>query len=144
MIRLPAVALMAAALIIGCGQFDLPLADRSAVSIAVDGDPDFVSFGGSRWDVTLIAPSGAVATFDPSGHASIAVVPGEDRLNVAAIPISDLVTCVDSAPPGAATCTRQEGDRVAICDIPITVPPMPDVVLSVTVADGKTCRTSQG
>jgi hypothetical protein len=144
MTRLPAVALVAAALLIGCGPFDMPLADRSNVSIAVDGDPGFVSFGGFRWQVTLIAPSGAVATFDPTGHASIAVVPGDYRLDIVAIPITDLVTCVDRAPPGAATCTRQEGDPVAICDVPITVPAVPDVVLSVIVVGGKTCRTDPG
>jgi hypothetical protein len=142
MTRLPAVAVVVVALLIGCGQFDLPLVDRSTVSIAVDGEPGFVSFGGFRWQVTLIAPSGAVATLDPSGHASIAVVPGDYRLDIAAIPLSDLVMCVDRAAPGAATCTRQEGDPVAICTIPIAVPAVTEFSTTITVTDGTTCRAS--
>jgi hypothetical protein len=143
MTRLPAVALAAASLLIGCGPFTMPLADRSNVSVAVDGDPGFVSFGGFRWEVTLTAPSGATIALDPSGQTSIAVVPGDYRLDIGAIPISDVVLCVDPAPPAARTCTRQEGAARAICAVPITVPPVSEVPLSYTVVDGKTCRASR-
>jgi len=142
--RLPAVvALVTSALLIGCGPFQMPLADRTNVSMIVDGDPGFVSFGGFRWQATLVAPSGATATFDPSGQASIAVVPGDYRLEIVAIPISDLVMCVDPAPLATSTCTRQEGPGQAICAIAITVPAVTDFSTSITVADGKTCQSSK-
>jgi hypothetical protein len=142
--RLPAVvAIVASALLIGCGPFKMPLADRTNVSITVDGDPGFVSFGGFRWQATLVAPSGASATVDPSGQASIAVLPGDYRLEIVAIPISDAVLCVDPQPPAPGTCTRQEGRPSAICAIPISVPPVSDVSTSVTVTGGRTCQASK-
>jgi hypothetical protein len=142
--RLPAVvALVASALLVGCGPFEMPLADRTNVSITVDGQPGFVSFGGFRWQATLVAPSGASATVDPSGQASIAVVPGDYRLEIVAIPISDVVMCTDAAPLAKSACIRQEGPGQAICAIPITVPAVTDVSTSVTVADGKTCQSSK-
>lgn len=144
MTRLPAVvALVTSALLIGCGPFRMPLADRTNVSITVEGDPGFVSFGGFRWQATLVAPSGATATVDPSGQASIAVVPGDYRLEIVAIPLSDAVLCVDPAPPAPGTCTRQEGRPRAICAIPISVPPVTDSSLSVAVTGGTTCRSSR-
>jgi hypothetical protein len=143
MTRLPAVTLVASALLISCGPFTMPFAEKSRVSVVVAGDPGFVSIGGFGWQVSLIAPSGAaIATVDPSGEASIAVVPGDYRLDISAIPMSDLVMCADPAPPGTGTCTRQEGPARGVCVVPIRVPPVTGIVLSVTVVAGKACQAS--
>jgi hypothetical protein len=143
--RLLTIALVASTVLVGCGPFTMPFAPSSHVSVAIDGNPGFVSFGGFRWQVAMIASDGTtVARIDPSGAASIAVAPGDYRLDISAIPTSDVIMCADPARVVPGTCMPQEGPAVAMCVVPITVPPLTDVVLSFTVVNGTACLPGRG
>jgi hypothetical protein len=139
-----AASVLATGLVAGCGDFTMPVARISSVSVAVDGEPGFISIGGFRWEVSLQTVGGVVIkTWEPDRGTAIDVTPGDYRLVVSAVPLSDVISCpVTDANPviDPKTCHRDEGAPQEACAVALTVAPFTDVALHYTVVDGLTCE----
>lgn len=131
-------------LLAGCGRLTMPIAESSSLSLVVDGDPGFISFGGFRWEVSLRTVAGLdIRTWTPDETVAIGVVPGDYELAITFVPMSDAMVCSVTDPnpvPDSKNCTRDEGIPQEVCAIPITIEPFSKIVLRYTVADDGTCH----
>jgi hypothetical protein len=84
-----------------------------------------------------------IKTWEPDRGTAIDVTPGDYRLVVSAVPLSDVISCpVTDANRviDPKTCHRDEGAPQEACAVALTAAPFTDVALHYTVVDGLTCE----